>query len=190
MRPDVRSLFCQIGAYECAIAMWGLYDRGNYWSDSFMPGTASECPARSVVPLMIGDVNMACDEIDKAIAWQKKTTGNHQYPVTAFFTLHEGIVADPTNVPTTSLEGDHVWYAVGRVSVNTAGHLVGDLQLYTVSVNISNTEDAIAKVNKGTVTIDIAPDGETVGYQQKYNGKLVGGIPQITVATKCLGGAC
>src|SRR4030095_17198421 len=118
---------------------------------------------------------MACTEITNAINWAKQNSSKKLFPVTAFFTKHTGVLTDP-NDPPPGPGRDHCWYAVGRVILNAAGHLVGDLQLY-MNGGTSNTSEAIDKKPKMTVGVEIFPDG-TVTYQHKLNFKPVGGVPR------------
>jgi hypothetical protein len=129
---------------------------------------------------------MACTEITNAINWAKQTGGKKEFPVTAFFTKHGGVLTDP-NAPPPGPGRDYCWYAVGRVSVNAAGHLIGDLQLYS-NGGSTNITEPIEKKATSTVGVDIFPDGTVVTYQQKLSGQPVGGMPPTKVTTSCLGG--
>lgn len=132
---------------------------------------------------------MPCKDIDEAFNWAKKTTTYDSYPVTAFFTKHQGVRNDPYD-QVHPIEGrDYCWYAVGSVSLTETGHLTGDLQLFLNGSTVQNVQDAIAIAPSGSVGVDIAPDGTSVSYQQKINGKPVGGMPPVVVKTSCLGDA-
>jgi hypothetical protein len=76
---------------------------------------------------------------------------------------------------------------VRGLAVNANGHLFGDLAL---SMNGGPGNDASAMQAKLTSSlgVDISPDG-TVSYQQKLNGKPVGGMPPKTIAGACVAGA-
>jgi hypothetical protein len=116
---------------------------------------------------------MACQEFDNAFAWAKQNL-----PVTAFVTLHGGFITDPN---LNQFTGDACRYAHGPVGLNTAGHLAGELPFTTnASSEVMHTPPGL------TVAIEIFENG-TVSYQQKLNGKPVGGMPptQFT-ATACV----
>lgn len=129
---------------------------------------------------------MACDEITKAIDWAKKTHMNEIYPVTAYFTKHDGILTDP-NAPPPSGGRDFCWYAVGRVNYVAPSaqpeHLAGTITLY---LNNAASDGMQTKPGSG-LAVQIFDDG-TVTYQQQLNGKPVGGMPPHTVKTTCIGG--
>ncbi|NJO17041.1 MAG: hypothetical protein HC877_15265 [Thioploca sp.] len=128
---------------------------------------------------------MVCTEITKAIDWAKQSTGQDIFPVTAYFMKHCGILTAP-NTPQVGDGRDYCWYAVGKVVLNAAGHLIGDLQLY-MNGGASNPTEAIQIKPDVTVGVDIFPDG-TVTYQQKTHNKPVGGMSPIKVTTTCVGG--
>lgn len=131
---------------------------------------------------------MACLEFDSAVAWLAKgqqSGGKTQFPVTMFLTKHTGFVTDPAGSGSQSLDKDFCWYARGGVGLNAAGHLFGDLRL---SLNNGAGED-MAPSLKSTVGVEVFPDGH-VTYQQKINGKPVGGMPPVAVTgMTCIGGA-
>jgi len=128
---------------------------------------------------------MPCPEIDNAFAWAKQSTFDKPFPVTAFFTKHTGVLTDP-NVPMVGPGRDYCWYAVGAVSLNAAGNLFGNLQIYA-NGGSSNPTEAMEKKTDSTVGVEIFPDG-TVNYQQKIKDHPVGGMPPVQVKTTCLGG--
>lgn len=126
---------------------------------------------------------MPCADIDQAIAWAKQNVPLKHFVVTAYFTKHTG---SPGVVGKNDTE-DYCWYAVGAVTLNPAGHLSGDLQLYA-NGGVSSPPEPIVIKPDSTIGVEIFPNG-TFTYQQKIKNKPVGGMPPTKVALACLGGA-
>jgi hypothetical protein len=127
---------------------------------------------------------MACSEIDSAIDWAKQASDKGTPAVTAYFTRHTGASTDP-NAPTTGSGRDFCWYAVGDVQYTDSpgpGHLKGNIQL-----SLTAATGEMKTSPKSTLMLEIFPDG-TVTFQQRINGKPVGGMPPVTVVTNCVGG--
>jgi hypothetical protein len=126
---------------------------------------------------------MACNEIDQAFAWAK-SSGSESHPVIAYFTKHEGILADPNNP-----KKDYCWYAVGQVQLNPAGHLAGDLDLYLNSGVPTKTQPGGESMHlpaNSTLGLELFPNG-SFNYQQKINGKPLGANVKVSTTT-CIGG--
>lgn len=129
---------------------------------------------------------MSCTEITEAIAWAKKTVGNDIFPVTAFFTRHQGVASNPNDPQDKST--DFCSYSVGNVkyygpgsALGVVGHLAGELTLQYWN----STPGAAMAKSPTTVRVEVYPDG-TVIFQDLLNGNL---IPSpIKVTTTCVGG--
>jgi hypothetical protein len=129
---------------------------------------------------------MTCTEITDAMAWAKKTAGNDIFPVTAYFTRHQGVISKTTDPADAGR--DFCSYAVGNVKYVAPGpgiglveHLAGDL-----TVQYWNAASGSGMVKSPNVLrLQIFPDG-TVIFQDILNGNP---IPSpIKVTTTCVGG--
>ena len=71
---------------------------------------------------------MPCQEIAKAIAWNKKTSSKEQFPVVAYFTKHFGSGSTPASVQ----QRDAIHCAIGNVLAfdSPSPHLAGTLKAH------------------------------------------------------------
>jgi hypothetical protein len=122
---------------------------------------------------------MPCAEITNAIAWNKKSNGETEFPVIAYFTRHVGLGSKTTD---DSVQ-DGVTYATGKVVAvdQPSPHLKGTL---AVAKNTDQNNLMIADPQL-TYDVEIFPDG-TLSYLEKLKGHAIGGFPATKVQATCV----
>jgi hypothetical protein len=119
---------------------------------------------------------MPCAEFTNAIAWNKKSTPQQDFPVVAYFTKHFGSGGVPASK-------DAVHYASGRVAAvdKPTPHLAGSLKA-AKNIDSFGQMDSTSDL---TYDVEIFPDG-ILTYLMKINNKPVGGMSATKVQATCV----
>jgi len=116
-----------------------------------------------------------CQEFTDALNWNKQSNGTTTYPVAAYFTKHFGSSATNTQ--------DAVHYAFGYVVANPPLPVLSG----TLAV-VKNKDGSMIADPALTYYVEIASDSQAaqISYQERLNGKPVGGMPPTVVKPTCV----